>query len=74
MTEELWVSNEKLIPTEYKKINMAVAEKKTADENLVSKINSLLMSINTKDDEELINALKKIVPTYTPVKGDNKRY
>ncbi len=73
MTEELWVSNEKLIPTVHNKINIAVPSE-DAEVSLNGRVDNVLLSLDGKEDERIVSDLQELVPTYRPVKGDNRRY
>ncbi|MCA9782310.1 MAG: polysaccharide biosynthesis protein [Calditrichaeota bacterium] len=74
MSEELWVHNEKLIPTVHKKINIALAEEGAEQTVLNGNISQILEELDFKDDARIVADLKVLVPTFTPVAGDNKRY
>jgi FlaA1/EpsC-like NDP-sugar epimerase len=74
MSEELWVHNEKLIPTEHKKINIALAEDASEQTVLNGNVSQILDQLDNKDDARIVQDLQVLVPTFTPVAGDNKRY
>jgi len=74
MSEELWVHNEKLAPTVHKKINIALAEDASEQTVLNGNISQILDQLDHKGDDRIVADLQVLVPTFTPVAGDNKRY
>lgn len=74
MTEELWVQGENLAPTRHVKINVAEAGEAIDPAQLADRIETLLASVDKGDGDILVARLKELVPTYSPVVGDNKRF
>ncbi len=74
MTEELWVTDEDLIPTDHRKINVAVPSAESFNGDLLLHIDNLLGHVNQVSNDSLVDLLREIVPSYSPVKGDNKRF
>ena len=74
MTEELWVTDEDLIPTDHRKINVAVPSAESVNGDLPLRVDRLLGHVNQVSNDDLIGLLQEIVPAYSPVKGDNKRF
>ncbi len=74
MTEELWINGENLQPTPHAKINVAEPEKELDSSELDQSVNGLLACVDKGDDAGILSGLKSLVPTYSPVTGDNKRY
>jgi FlaA1/EpsC-like NDP-sugar epimerase len=74
MTEELWVTGEQLLPTPHPKISVAVPEHEADSGQLNSHLEELLSLVDSGRDQEIVKQLRTIVPTYTPVAGDNRRF
>ena len=73
MTEELWVTSETLLSTGHQKISSAVPDKEEAVA-LEGRLDHLLSLTNRGGYEDIEKQLQQIVPTYTPVVGDNQRF
>jgi len=74
MTEELWVTDEDLIPTQHRKIKIALPSSNSLLEGTNGRVEQLIKMVDEADDEQLIAVLQSLVPSYNPVFGDNKRY
>jgi FlaA1/EpsC-like NDP-sugar epimerase len=74
MTEELWVGDERLLPTRHRKISVAASERAAAPGDLNGRLDELLDAVDAEDDAGLLRRLRELVPSYTPVAGDNKRF
>jgi FlaA1/EpsC-like NDP-sugar epimerase len=74
MTEELWVISETLLSTHHQKINRAVPNREEEAVALGGRLDYLLELTNKGGFEDIEKHLKEIVPTYTPVIGDNQRF
>lgn len=74
MTEELWVTGEQLLPTPHPKISVAVPEHEADSGQLNNHLEELLSLVDSGRDQEIVKQLRTIVPTYTPVAGDNRRF
>ncbi|MDP2361501.1 MAG: nucleoside-diphosphate sugar epimerase/dehydratase [bacterium] len=74
MSEELWVTGERLLPTRHVKISVAVPDQEADAVVLNGRLEELLAMVDQGRDEELLRLLRALVPTYTPVAGENKRF
>jgi FlaA1/EpsC-like NDP-sugar epimerase len=74
MSEELWVRGERLLPTQHNKISVAVPDETTDGKALNGRLETLLASLDAGREEDLVRQLRELVPTYTPVVGDNRRF
>lgn len=75
MTEELWVSDERLLPTQHRKISVAVPDGEASAATMLNgRLEGLLAAVDHDGDAGLVERLKELVPSYTPVVGDNKRF
>jgi FlaA1/EpsC-like NDP-sugar epimerase len=74
MSEELWVTGERLLPTRHVKISVALPDQEADPVALNGRLEELLAMVDQGRDEELVRLLRSLVPTYTPVAGENKRF
>lgn len=74
MTEELWVTGERLLPTRHVKIRVAVPDQEAEAVALNGRLENLLAAVDNGREGEILRHLQELVPTYTPVQGDNKRF
>jgi FlaA1/EpsC-like NDP-sugar epimerase len=74
MSEELWVTGEQLLPTQHTKISIAVPDQEADAVTLNGRLEALLGVVDAGREEELMRLLSELVPTYTPVAGENKRF
>ena len=74
MSEELWVRGERLLPTQHIKISVAVPDLEGDSKILNGHLEALLATVDAGREEELMRLLGELVPTYTPVQGENKRF
>ncbi len=74
MTEELWVTGERLLPTPHPKISVAQPDQEAEATTLNGHLQILLSLVDAGREQEILQQLRMIVPTYTPVAGDNRRF
>jgi len=74
MTEELWVTGERLLPTRHAKIRVAVPDQEAEAVALNGRLEHLLAAVDSGREGEILRLLQDLVPTYTPVQGDNRRF
>ena len=67
--EELWVKDEELIATSHEKIRMAMSVNQP-EKVIYTKIEHLLNAIIAGSDEDVVERLKDLVPSYKPYVGN----
>jgi len=67
--EELWISEEKVLPTRHHKIMLA--QSLTPMHELNGQVDNLLELIKSASDEEVVQYLCRLVPNYRPSKENN---
>ena len=62
------------MPTQHRKISVAASERPAVVSDLNGRLDELLDTVDLEDDAGLLRRLCELVPSYTPVAGDNKRF
>jgi FlaA1/EpsC-like NDP-sugar epimerase/lipopolysaccharide/colanic/teichoic acid biosynthesis glycosyltransferase len=62
--EELWIHEEKMLPTPHRKIMVAQATSPIPELN--GQVDELLRLVNSKNEEEAVQFLRRLVPNYRP--------